>query len=280
MFVVLEGIDGCGKSTQAKLLYDWMIKGGKRAELTAEPTRDGIGNLIREILSGNEKVDPKTLALLFTADRYEHLKNKIELAISDGKVVISERYYHSTIAYQSAQGVDRKWLTELNSFARKPDLVIFLDIKPGIAIRRIREKIEMKKQVLKKKMSELKDARERYSREASKYHMRMFDSYIKKDPGAIARQPLEVSTQNINRQMNELSREIDKIEEELKRERMKHIKFEKFEKLVGFGDEDYELFLTRVYENYRQFTDMTFVDGSNPAAKVFEDIRNILAGYI
>jgi dTMP kinase len=135
MFIVLEGIDGCGKSTQARLLYEWLMEQGKDVLLTAEPTCNRIGTFIREILSGSEKVDPKTLALLFTADRCEHLKNEIVPALSEGRIVVSERYYHSTIAYQSAQGVNREWLFDINHFVLEPTLTIFLDVKPEIAVK-------------------------------------------------------------------------------------------------------------------------------------------------
>ncbi len=136
MFIVIEGCDGSGKSTQAKLLGKFLKEHGKKVLLTAEPTDGKIGRFIREILSGKRSVDPKTLALLFTADRYEHLKSEIEPALKQGIVVISERYYHSTITYQTAQGVDGQWLSDLNRFARKPDLTIFLDIKPWVAVKR------------------------------------------------------------------------------------------------------------------------------------------------
>jgi dTMP kinase len=136
MFIVLEGVDGCGKTTQAKLLKKWLEKKGYEVLLTAEPTMSKIGKFIREVLSGASEVDPKTLALLFTADRYEHLRNEVEPALSEGKVVISERYYHSTITYQEAQGVERNWLLEMNKFARKPDITIFLDIDPKLGAKR------------------------------------------------------------------------------------------------------------------------------------------------
>ena len=89
MFVVIEGIDGCGKSTQARLLFEWLKETDHDALLTAEPTKNKLGIFIRKILAGTEKVDPKTLALLFTADRYEHLETEIKPALSDGKIVIS-----------------------------------------------------------------------------------------------------------------------------------------------------------------------------------------------
>ena len=135
IFIVLEGIDGCGKSEQAKLLNDWLLAEGHDVLLTAEPTRNRIGKFIREILSGKEEVDPKTLSLLFTADRVEHL-NEINSGLDRGRIVISERYYHSTVAYQAAQNVNSDWLLELNSFAREPDLALFIDADPEISAKR------------------------------------------------------------------------------------------------------------------------------------------------
>jgi dTMP kinase len=128
VFIVLEGIDGCGKSTHAKLLADWLKDGGRDVLLTSEPTDGKVGRLVREILSGRAEVDPRTLALLFTADRVEHVR-EIREAQDAGKAVISDRYYYSTVAYQAAQGVDRKWLMELNRFAPAPDVVVLLDVE-------------------------------------------------------------------------------------------------------------------------------------------------------
>jgi len=136
MFLVVEGVDGCGKSTQARLLSEWLEEQGVGVFLTAEPTSGRIGKFIREVLSGSENVDAKTLALLFTADRMEHISCEIEPALLAKKTVVCERYYHSTIAYQSSQGVDRSWLVELNRFAKKPDLTIFIDVDPSKAVSR------------------------------------------------------------------------------------------------------------------------------------------------
>ncbi|MFH1125762.1 MAG: dTMP kinase [Candidatus Altiarchaeota archaeon] len=136
MFIVFEGIDGCGKSTQAKLIADWFQANGKEVLLTAEPTKGGMGIFLREILAGSREVDPKTLALLFTADRYEHLASEVEPALKRNVIVVSERYYHSTVCYQAAQGVQWNWLMDINKFARKPDYTFLLDVPPKEAIRR------------------------------------------------------------------------------------------------------------------------------------------------
>ncbi|MFH0862471.1 MAG: dTMP kinase [Candidatus Altiarchaeota archaeon] len=137
MFIVLEGVDGSGKSTHARLLADWLRGRGKGVFLTMEPTDGKIGKLIREVLSGRIHVDPKALALLFCADRVEHVR-QINEALSKGDTVISDRYFHSTVAYQAAQGVDRNWLIQLNRFVIEPDLVILLDVDPAAGADRAR----------------------------------------------------------------------------------------------------------------------------------------------
>lgn len=136
MFIVVEGIDGCGKTTQAKLLADWLQATGRDVLLTAEPTRGRIGRFLREVLSGKTAIDPRTLALLFTADRYEHLNSEIEPALRNNRIVVSERYYHSTICYQAAQGIPWKWLIDLNKFARKPDYTFLVDVPPRESVKR------------------------------------------------------------------------------------------------------------------------------------------------
>ncbi|MEA1924755.1 MAG: dTMP kinase [Candidatus Altiarchaeota archaeon] len=136
MFIVVEGLDGCGKTTQCKAIREWLIREGEKTLLTGEPSSNRIGMFLREVLIGSQKTDPKTLTLLFTADRYWHLDNEVKPALDDGKIVVMERYVNSTIAYQSAQKVDGGWIRELNRFAIKPDLTIFMDIKPEISAQR------------------------------------------------------------------------------------------------------------------------------------------------
>ncbi len=136
MFIVVEGLDGCGKTTQGKAINNWLIQEGRETLLTGEPSNNQIGLFLREVLMGVQKTDPKTLALLFTADRYWHLEKEVKPALNEGKIVVMERYVNSTIAYQAAQGVERKWIREVNRFAIKPDLTLFLDMKPEIAAQR------------------------------------------------------------------------------------------------------------------------------------------------
>ncbi len=139
MFIAVEGIDGSGKGTQCRLLNRWIREKGFETYLTAEPTNGPIGRILREGLREGAKnggLDPQTEALLFAADRSEHIK-EISRMLEKGRVVITERYLCSSFAYQGASGLDMKWLKELNRFALLPDITIYLDIAPEVALKRI-----------------------------------------------------------------------------------------------------------------------------------------------
>jgi|YelNatPaOPRAMG01_1025707.scaffolds.fasta_scaffold04551_12 dTMP kinase len=152
-FIVFEGIDGSGKTTQSKLFSDFFSKKGKQVIWTKEPTDGDIGSLLSNKYL--KEVDlPIVDALLFAADREEHLKKTVIPALSQGKIVISDRYYHSTLAYQQAQGLELKWLLELNKNFIKPDLTIIIDLEPEIAIERI-EKDKKRKIEDRKKFEKL-----------------------------------------------------------------------------------------------------------------------------
>jgi len=153
LFIVFEGIDGSGKTTQSKLLFELFSKEGKQVIWTKEPTDGDIGSLLTNKYL--KEVDlPIVDALLFAADREEHLKDVVIPALNQGKIVISDRYYHSTLAYQQAQGLELKWLLELNKNFIKPDLTIIIDLEPEIAIERI-EKDKKRKIEDRKKFEKL-----------------------------------------------------------------------------------------------------------------------------
>ncbi|MGA1872127.1 MAG: dTMP kinase [Thermoplasmatota archaeon] len=137
-FVVIEGIDGCGKGTQSRLLFEHLKGLGKDVVLTAEPTKGPLGKLIREHLQ-DPFLDDEALALLFASDRIEHLEKEIRPALEAGKVVISDRYVYSSIAYQG-QKVDIDWVGDINKYADRPDIAILLDISPQLAHRRMKER--------------------------------------------------------------------------------------------------------------------------------------------
>lgn len=156
-FIVFEGIDKSGKETQAKMLYDYLHAKGIPVIYTEEPTdKNPMGRLLKKWLVGQATItDGKAVTLLYAADRYEHIKKVISPALNAGKNVICDRYFYSTIAYESAIfGVDKEWIRSLHKDVRKPDVVIFIDIDPEISLKRERptpndrlEKVELLKKV-------------------------------------------------------------------------------------------------------------------------------------
>ena len=140
VFIVFEGVDGGGKSTQIKLLTDYFRDRGYDVEHYMEPTEGQIGNLLWSYMrSKSRSFSPETEALLFAADRIEHGKAITE-ALEAGRVVISDRYVHSSLAYQGAAGVDVAWMKQLNRHALKPDLVMLLDIDPEKSLSRVSDR--------------------------------------------------------------------------------------------------------------------------------------------
>jgi len=163
LFIVVDGIDGSGKSEIIKMLHNYLFSKNKKYRLltTREPTNGKYGNQIRKMLR-NEK-DPQSssskLMELFVKDREEHLKNTIEpfLKKSDEhelNIVLCDRYYHSTIAFQGAQGLDINELIKKNGKFRKPDITFILDAEPELALKRIeyREKEKFEKLEFMKKI--------------------------------------------------------------------------------------------------------------------------------
>jgi dTMP kinase len=136
--VSIEGIDGCGKSTHARLLARWLRARGYKVVVTDEPTNGPIGRVIKRILRGELRVPVAAEALLFAADRLHHLDSLILPAMRAGKVVITERYTYSSLAYQSARGLNLRWIAEINEKALKPDLEILIDVPAEVGFRRIR----------------------------------------------------------------------------------------------------------------------------------------------
>ena len=138
--LVLEGLDGAGTTTQARRLVERIRAGGAKAHLTREPSDGPIGRLIREMLVGghaipDQRIDQSTFGLLFAADRMDHLQREVLVQLAAGATVVSDRWYHSSLAYQGT-GADRDWIATLNARARRPDLTIFLEVRPEVAAQR------------------------------------------------------------------------------------------------------------------------------------------------
>jgi dTMP kinase len=145
-FVVLEGIDGAGTTTQVARLADRLRSTGMMVRTTREPSDGPIGTLVRQVLTGRLVVpggrapDWTTMALLFAADRMDHVEAEIAPCVAEGGVIISDRYDASSLAYQSVSGQGGEsaveWIRTLNKFARRPDLTVVLDLSAELAAER------------------------------------------------------------------------------------------------------------------------------------------------
>jgi dTMP kinase len=138
IFVVLEGIDGSGTTTQLPRLVAHLQGRGRRAVATREPSAGPVGQLLRQILTGQHRnpggdpVDGRAMALLFAADRRDHLKREIEPALAAGTDVVSDRYLLSSLAYQ-AEEAERDWVAGLARDVRRPDLTLLLEVPVAVA---------------------------------------------------------------------------------------------------------------------------------------------------
>ncbi|HEX9883979.1 MAG TPA: dTMP kinase [Desulfobaccales bacterium] len=142
LLIALEGIDGSGKSTQAELLAATLQRLGRAVVLTREPTNGRTGQKLRRYLQGPSRhLSPQEELQLFVADRREHVARLVGPALEAGKIVISDRYYYSSVAYQGALGLDPDQILALNeSFAPRPALVFVLNLPVPQAMKRLARK--------------------------------------------------------------------------------------------------------------------------------------------
>lgn len=146
LFIVFEGIDGAGTTTQAARLTEWLRGRGELVHRTYEPSTGPIGTMIRQILGHRltaknlageaQPMDPSTVALLFAADRLDHLQNEIEPHLAAGYHVVCDRYVVSSLAYQSVD-VDLRFVRQINEKAIDPDFTFYLQVRPELAMDRI-----------------------------------------------------------------------------------------------------------------------------------------------
>lgn len=149
-FIVLEGVDGCGSTTQTRRVVERLQSAGRDARSTCEPSEGPVGKLIRAALERRltasdgsaRRFDWSTLALLFAADRLDHVESSVAPALAEGAAVVSDRYTLSSIVYQSvtAPGVPDAvaWISSLNRAALRPDLTVVLDVPADLAAERRR----------------------------------------------------------------------------------------------------------------------------------------------
>jgi dTMP kinase len=138
VFICVEGLDGCGKTTQAKLLVR-RLRRSCDAIYTAEPSSGKIGRFIKKHwLHGDQRGSGVVEALLFAADRFEHVENTVLPALKKGRIVVSDRYIYSSLAYQGATGLELEWIERINEHAVRPDLAIFIDVEPETVVQRLK----------------------------------------------------------------------------------------------------------------------------------------------
>ena len=141
VFICLEGIDASGKSTQARWLVRNLRRRGFDAIYTTEPSDGEIGKFIkRYVLQRKRRIPAVVEALLFAVDRIDHVESKIERALESGKIVVSDRYVYSSLAYQGAAGLDVGWIKQVNKMALTPDLAIYIDVPPEVVVKRMKRR--------------------------------------------------------------------------------------------------------------------------------------------
>ena len=175
IFIIFEGLDGSGKSIQISMLRDWLKKKRINALVTKEPTANITGNILKLTLR-MEKLAPQTDALLFAADRAEHIDKVIKENLKKGKVIIQERYVYANLAYQTAQGVSERFVKNINDFAIKPDLIFLLDMPPEMALQRNWNVLYFTPGKFEKSVQFNDKVRKKYLELAKKYGMHVIDA--------------------------------------------------------------------------------------------------------
>ncbi len=139
MLIAIEGIDGAGKTTLARKLKEWLESKGHEVEVIKEPGDSEWGRKIRE--SYDRELDAREELELFLKDREENVRSKILPALRREAIVIMDRYYYSTMAYQGARGIDVEEIRRRNEeIAPKPDVVLLLDCEPEVCVERIKKR--------------------------------------------------------------------------------------------------------------------------------------------
>ncbi|HZI61096.1 MAG TPA: dTMP kinase [Pyrinomonadaceae bacterium] len=175
-FITFEGIDGSGKSTQLRLLNNFLRANGFNPLITREPGGTPVGLRLRAaLLDATEEVDPLTELLVFAADRAQHVRRVIRPALESGQVVISDRYADATVAYQGAgRGFSPELIAEIVQLATeglKPDLTVLFDVE-------IEESTNRTTRRSTGKSSSTKTGRDRLDIEDAEFHTRVRDAYL------------------------------------------------------------------------------------------------------
>ena len=175
MFITFEGIEGSGKTTQIQRIHTLLVEQGYDVIVTREPGSSDIGNQIRSILldSKNKGLDSLAELFLYMADRAQHLNETIKPALAAGKIILCDRYYDATLAYQGyARGLDIQLITKLHQLAFsevKPDLTFLLDLPVEIGLTRAWQQIENGQRTGKET---------RFEEEALAFHTKVRSGYL------------------------------------------------------------------------------------------------------
>lgn len=137
LLIIFEGIDGTGKSTQLQLLADHLNAAGYSTITTREPTNGTYGKKIRQLYINRDGVSKEEELQLFIDDRKEHVAKLLSPSLQEGKIVLCDRYYLSTAAYQGAVGFDPLEIIRMNNFAPTPDIAFLFQLSPDLSIERI-----------------------------------------------------------------------------------------------------------------------------------------------
>jgi dTMP kinase len=170
-FITFEGGDGSGKSTQLKLLAEYLSTRGRQVVCTREPGGTNLGKMIRRVLleAGDEKISPETELFLYLADRAQHVHEVVRPALAAGKIVLCDRFTDSTLAYQGyGRGVDLRMLEQLNRMASggvAPDLTFLLDCAPDVGLSRTAARMETQKPGARRE--------DRFERKEREFHERV-----------------------------------------------------------------------------------------------------------
>ena len=138
MLIDLEGIDGCGKSTQTKLLQKKLEELGENTVILKEPTNGPHGQKLWDVLHGKRKATNEEILEFFILDRKQHVNEKVQPALDDSTIVLMDRYYYSSMAYQVAGGLDVEYIRNKHNFAPNPDNVLIFDLPVSTALERVR----------------------------------------------------------------------------------------------------------------------------------------------
>ncbi len=174
MFIAVEGIDGAGTSTQSDLLASWLKEKKVSVHQTREPSDGRVGRIIRDYLSGADGIPDMdrhyhTLALLFAADRLDHLGREVEPRLAEGVSVVSDRYVLSSLVYQSLH-CERKWVLQINSEALSPQVTFLIDVPAELAMERIARRSLFAKTDIYETRDNLEKLRRKYLKAAGELY--------------------------------------------------------------------------------------------------------------